>query len=494
MHREHRALRLRPYLTTGVAIVGASAIAVAPIQFTPQDVQVPNPTVQLAPPVELAASEIEDAINQLTFVGAEVLVSLAKLPAPLVAQLLDMEPEEAETFLAIGSLGLFGPLISGPGGVGAAVQDIVDGLGTGDPVGILNALIGAPATIIDGIVNGNFGPNVASLISEMFPTTLTGGLINPGNILMALPPWTVPGVIPTLQGLVTQLLDQLGGGEMMATALVEEPRQIEDAFNSLAFLGTQILVTLAQIPAPIVAPILGVPEEEAAALLAVGSVGLLGSLISGTGATGAAIQNVVNALGSGDIGGVLNALIGAPATLIDGVVNGGYGPNLSPLLEDQLIGLDPQLALAAATLAAIGEPFPTVLAGGLINNQGVALEEFTVPTPGGPVEVELPVEITLPGFVPTVQDLVTQVVDPPPEAELVETTDIDDAEFATFTGLGDDDLGDDIIDENGIDDEDGEGDGEGGGGNVVNDNNDDGRGNVVNDNNPGPTDEGNNTE
>ena len=40
-------LSLRPYVTAGVAIVGASVIAIAPIQPTPPDVQIPNPVRRL---------------------------------------------------------------------------------------------------------------------------------------------------------------------------------------------------------------------------------------------------------------------------------------------------------------------------------------------------------------------------------------------------------------------------------------------------------------
>ena len=54
-------LALRPYVTTGVAIVGASVIAVAPIVPTPTEIQIPNPSVQVESAVRLAANEIEDA-------------------------------------------------------------------------------------------------------------------------------------------------------------------------------------------------------------------------------------------------------------------------------------------------------------------------------------------------------------------------------------------------------------------------------------------------
>ena len=39
---------LRPYVTAGVALVGASVITIAPIAATPPDVKIANPAVQLA--------------------------------------------------------------------------------------------------------------------------------------------------------------------------------------------------------------------------------------------------------------------------------------------------------------------------------------------------------------------------------------------------------------------------------------------------------------
>src|SRR5689334_7419430 len=125
-------LALRPYVTTGVAIVGASVIAVAPIVPTPTEIQIPNPVTAVERGVQLTANEIEDAVNQLIFVGTQIGVRHATLPAPIVAPLLGIEPQEATLLLTLGALGLSGPLISGPGSIGTALQDIVDQLGNGD--------------------------------------------------------------------------------------------------------------------------------------------------------------------------------------------------------------------------------------------------------------------------------------------------------------------------------------------------------------------------
>jgi hypothetical protein len=390
-------LALRPYVTTGIAIVGASVIAVAPIVPTPTEIQFPNPAVQLDGPVRLAANEIQDAVNALAFAGANVLVTLAKLPAPVVAQLLGIPVPAAELLLAGGALGLSGPLIGGTGAAGAALQDIVNQLGSGDLAALINALIGAPATLIDGVVNGGFGPNVGPLLGiPAIVTVLVGGLINPGGVNLLTGVLTLPGAIPTLQALITQLLSAFGGADMMSAAAVTPAGegQIEGAVNALLFnLVASPIVTVAGLLGSVLAPVLG---EEQAALLPLAALGLLGPLISGPGAIGTAIQDVVDSLGSGDFAGVLSTLIGAPATIIGGVVNGGYGPNLAPLVIPVLIEGGEFSPLVPKAL------WPVILSGGLINEQGITCCNPFVPL--------LPTQIILPGTVPTLQKLVGQIL------------------------------------------------------------------------------------
>lgn len=424
-------LALRPYVTTGVAIVGASVIAVAPIVPTPTEIQVPNPLVQVDRAVTLTANEIEGAVNQLIFAATDIGLRLATLPAPLVAQILGISNEEAQAFLALGTVGLLGSLISGTGATGTGIQDIVNELGGGDVAGLLNSLIGFPATIIDGIVNGGYGPDLSPLLAEAVAgvlsealgipippeaigTVLAGGLINEFTPLSLAPPIgvIVSGLFPTLQGLVDRLLGSLtgGGDEMLAAAAVvpvESEGAIEGAINALLLnLVARPIVTVAGLLGTILAPVLG---EEEAALLPIAALGLFGPLISGPGAVGTAIQDVVDSLGSGNFAGVLSELIGAPATVIDGVVNGGYGPDLAGLVVPLLFpGLPSEL-------------FPDVRAGGLINELDVQLVEVPFPP------FFLPTGVTLPGTIPTLQGLVNQILgliglaSPEPEALPVET-------------------------------------------------------------------------
>ena len=81
-------LALRPYVTTGVAIVGASVIAVAPIAPLPADIQIPNPAVQLDRRCSLPPMSVEDTVNDLIFAAAEAGVSVTDLAVPLLTQLL----------------------------------------------------------------------------------------------------------------------------------------------------------------------------------------------------------------------------------------------------------------------------------------------------------------------------------------------------------------------------------------------------------------------
>ena len=159
---------LRPYLTTGIAIVGATAIAVTPIAVTPTmtDVQIANPVQAVERAVELTANEIQTAVNNLVFAATKAGVSVAQLTTPLVAKILGISEQQAAIFLAVGTIGLFGPLISGTGAVGTALQTIADSDGLED---LLTNLIGAPGTIIDGAVNGGYGPNLISPLGLPFP-------------------------------------------------------------------------------------------------------------------------------------------------------------------------------------------------------------------------------------------------------------------------------------------------------------------------------------
>jgi hypothetical protein len=194
-------LALRPYVTTGLAIVGASVIAVAPIQLTPTDIQIPNPVRQSSQAVQLTQNEIEDAFNALILGGTELGLALT---VPLTAALIDalgvdtmgLSPDAAATVLL---LGLGGTGISGFGSIGTALQDTVDAFGVDFGTGLVALLVGAPSTIIQGFVLGGFGP-------DLLPLLLDAGV-------------PIPPAIPIAPGVVRPVTDVFAGGLINNPAL-----------------------------------------------------------------------------------------------------------------------------------------------------------------------------------------------------------------------------------------------------------------------------------
>ena len=163
-------LSLRPYVTTGVALVGASVIAAAPLQpVLPADVQIPKPVATVARDVQLTGF-VDDTVNQLLFsLIASPTVRISEALLVPIAELLGIDSELAAS-LPLASLGIVGPVISGGGATGLAVQNLIDALGDDNPLEAFTlAIINAPATIIDGIVNGGYGPDLASLVIPLLP-------------------------------------------------------------------------------------------------------------------------------------------------------------------------------------------------------------------------------------------------------------------------------------------------------------------------------------
>jgi hypothetical protein len=72
---------LRPYITAGIALVGASAVAVTPIAAIPRDVKVPNPDVELsANPFDAYLQAIERAFGNAQRVIGQALADPAVFP------------------------------------------------------------------------------------------------------------------------------------------------------------------------------------------------------------------------------------------------------------------------------------------------------------------------------------------------------------------------------------------------------------------------------
>ncbi len=191
---------VRPCLSAGVALVGASVIAVTPISPAPAASAVASPAVQLAAipsPLQLYPQVL---VKSLTNVGGLFEQYLAD-PFPIIGATLENQAvafENAVTALQFGradeffaavadivlqpvksvgqSIGYvlsylgvvldqpggpeylfniaFSPLLNGIAATSLAIADVFDAIATFDVIGLVNAVINVPARIIDGVLNG----------------------------------------------------------------------------------------------------------------------------------------------------------------------------------------------------------------------------------------------------------------------------------------------------------------------------------------------------
>jgi len=78
--------------------------------------------------------------------------------------------------------GFIGPLISTPAAAATAVQNVITAVGTGNPMAVVGALLGAPATVADGLLNGGYGPDLGPLVDSPFPVK-AGGLLSSSTLV-----------------------------------------------------------------------------------------------------------------------------------------------------------------------------------------------------------------------------------------------------------------------------------------------------------------------
>ena len=110
-------------------------------------------------------------------------------------------------------IGIISPLAGGLGAVGHAVQSVVDGAEAGDIGQVATALMQAPGVMLDGLLNGGYGPSVGNIIGLGDFPVINGGLLHPAldssfdedgqlNILL-------PGTLGALQHIVTSIATAL---------------------------------------------------------------------------------------------------------------------------------------------------------------------------------------------------------------------------------------------------------------------------------------------
>jgi len=354
----------RPFASVGVSLAGAAAIAVAPVMAPTVSTQIHHMEAQ----IERAAVHLTAAVNPFeayaqafnkTVASLQTIVSTAQTngPTPILTAALNNQLAALQDLLK---------LVSSPGSVKvdpspqpavpfAPAPPLLNALGsTLGQIGtnLTTAVPPLLAAAVNDLAKGNVEDATNQLLlvglNALIPLT---NLLGPGINSIAYP----------LQGLVSAI-DKLGPLGVIAANPLQNAVNVLNTLNQ-GFGGLQ-------------------PSN---ALVIVG--GLLGPLIQAPAAMGAAVQDVIDATRTGDLGKVATALVSIPATVLGGVLNGGYGPDLSTVINTGLPGVP-------------------LYAGGLLTSFGINLGDgplgFTVNLPGPVAALQL------------LQKLVADALKPPP--------------------------------------------------------------------------------
>lgn len=137
---------------------------------------------------KLTDGNVEGAVNDLLSLPVVLAVPLLGLIEPIRAnvlqsvdalkaateQLFDLNGLAAVLYAAGGTTWL----LSAAAAPVAGVQGVLTALGTGDPEAILNAVADLPATALDGLLNGGYGPNLGEALIPGLDI-YGGGLLTP---------------------------------------------------------------------------------------------------------------------------------------------------------------------------------------------------------------------------------------------------------------------------------------------------------------------------
>ncbi len=227
---------VRPYFTGGIALVGASVIAVSPIAPPLPDIHVPSPA-QVASSVELAAfvnpittlvDAIQTSINNLATTGGQALAD----PFPVLQQ------------IGVNGLGYAGI-------VGTAAQGIASALGSIATTTLPSALqtafsqvaagdvAGAVTTLNNALTGAALG--IALPLAPVFsiPSQIAQHVLNVANVFSGLPLGLGIGVLSTVEGTFFQfgtsvqgIVDAVRAGDAVTalSGLINGPVQIAGAF------------------------------------------------------------------------------------------------------------------------------------------------------------------------------------------------------------------------------------------------------------------------
>jgi outer membrane biosynthesis protein TonB len=226
---------VRSYVSTGVAMIGATAVIAAPVAVPPQEIHLPaihasSATVELA----ALANPIAEWVNviQNTFTNVAALgQQFQNDPAPILQQILKNQLANATTLsdaLTGAAGGLVGQLTALPAATLTAAQQLA---------------AGQFSTAVSTLFQAGIGLILAPTISLLsLPNIVTNTVQNFANVVAAIPNILLPvglAAISPLAGVVYSfgdtgqaVIDSLRAGDLAGavSALVNAPAALADAF------------------------------------------------------------------------------------------------------------------------------------------------------------------------------------------------------------------------------------------------------------------------
>lgn len=170
---------------------------------------------------QLAAGNIAGAANALLEIP--LAVGLPALPALLNPLKSVMNVINAFTSDQLGTelilAGFVAPLISAPAAAVTAVQNVIGAIGSANPAAVVGALLSAPATVVDGLLNGGYGPNLAPLTGLSGIIVTAGGLLSSSSLSLDSNGDIVVGTGGPIAAL-EQVLKKIAGALTTQTAAV----------------------------------------------------------------------------------------------------------------------------------------------------------------------------------------------------------------------------------------------------------------------------------
>src|ERR1700722_4652823 len=231
---------LRPWVTTGVVLVGASLIAVTPVTTPPPNVQ--HRSIRLVDYDEFDLSQLTTT-TEANWSGLETVLSSSNwLTDPDISQglstlLSDLSTGTSNPVTNPISLLTEGALLLTSSGdasnaastaLTAVTDNVESALSSGDYSTALTDLEDGPSTVLYAFLNG-------------YPETLGSGLISPDlGLLTNTADGAANGQIDALQQLGNTLADELsavGGGDVTTTPTLLEPGSLDISVNVSTILN-----------------------------------------------------------------------------------------------------------------------------------------------------------------------------------------------------------------------------------------------------------------